>query len=324
MWSNGIGCTFAAIAVAALACNAANAQSDYPNRAIKIVVPTPPGPTLDSLPRLIAGHLSDRWKVPVIVENIPGAAQNLGAEAVAKADPDGYTILAAPKGPLTMSQYEFTKLNFDPDAFVPVAVFASQPTVLVASTKAPFDTFQAMIAYAKANPGRINYGSPGTGGSMQLMVEILDRDENIQMVHVPYKGVAPAEADLLAGHIDVMFDPLGSALPYIKDGKFKALGVTSKSRITELPDVPAIAEVIPNYVYDEWFAFVAPPRTSPEIAAKLSQAVAETLRMPEVAQRFRDVSVTPVGSSPSEAAALLKKESDGWRSVVAQLGVKMD
>jgi tripartite-type tricarboxylate transporter receptor subunit TctC len=324
MRNNGIGRLLAVITIGTLAWSTANAQSDYPNRPIKIVVPTPPGPTLDSLPRLIAGHLSERWKVPVIVENVPGAAQNLGAEAVAKADPDGYTLLAAPKGPLTMSQYEYAKLNFDPDAFVPVSVFASQPTVLVASTKTPFDTLLAMIAYAKANPGRINYGSPGTGGSMQLMIEILDRDENIQMIHVPYKGVAPAEADLLAGHIDVMFDPLGSALPYIKDGKFKALGVTSKSRILELPDVPAIAEVIPDYVFTEWFAFVAPPRTSPEIAAKFSQAVAETLRLPDVAQRFRDVSVTPVGSSPSETGALLKKESGDWRSVVAQLGVKMD
>ena len=324
MRNNGIGRLLAVITIGTLACSGAYAQSDYPNRAIKIVVPTPPGPTLDSLPRLIAGHLSERWKVPVIVENVPGAAQNLGAETVAKADPDGYTILAAPKGPLTMSQYEYTKLNFDPDAFVPVSVFASQPTVLVASTKTSFDTLQAMIAYAKANPDRINYGSPGTGGSMQLMVEILDRDENIHMIHVPYKGVAPAEADLLAGHIDVMFDPLGSALPYIKDGKFKALGVSSKSRTPELPDVPAIAEVIPDYVFTEWFAFVAPPRTSTEIAAKLSQAVAETLRLPDVAQRFSDVSVTPVGSSPSETGALLKKESDSWRSVVAQLGVKMD
>jgi tripartite-type tricarboxylate transporter receptor subunit TctC len=324
MWSNRIGRVFAAISLAALACSGANAQSDYPNRAIKIVVPTPPGPTLDSLPRLIAGHLSDRWKVPVIIENIPGAAQNLGAEAVAKADPDGYTILAAPKGPLTMSQFEYAKLNFDPGAFVPISVFASQPTALVASTKAPFDTLQSMIAYAKANSGRVNYGSPGTGSSLQLMVEILNRDLNITMVHVPYKGIGPAEADLLAGQIDLLFDPLGSALPFIKDGKFKALGVTSKSRTAELPDVPAIAEVVPDFVFTEWFAFVAPSRTSSEIAAKFSQAVAETLRLPDVAERFRAVSVTPVGSTPAETSALLKKESDSWRSVIAQLGVKMD
>jgi tripartite-type tricarboxylate transporter receptor subunit TctC len=203
-------------------------------------------------------------------------------------------------------------------------VFASQPAALVASTKTPFDTLQALIAYARANPGRINYGSPGTGSSLQLMLEILSRDETMQMVHVPYKGIAPAEADLLAGQIDLLFDPLGSALPFIRDGKFKALGVTSKSRAPELPDVPAIAEVIPGFVFTEWFAFVAPPRTDPEIAAKFSQAVAETLRLPDVVQRFRDVSVTPVGSSPSETAALLKKEAEGWRTTVAQLGVKMD
>jgi tripartite-type tricarboxylate transporter receptor subunit TctC len=313
-----------ALGAAAFINTGAHAQSDYPNRAIKIVVPSPPGPTLDSLPRLIAARLSDRWKVSVIVENIPGAAQNLGAEAVAKADPDGYTMLAAPKGPLTMSQYEYAKLNFDPDAFVPVSVFASQPTVLVASTKTPFDTLPAMIAYAKANPGRINYGSPGTGSSLQLMMEMLDRHANIQMVHVPYKGLAPAEADLLAGHIDLLFDNLGNALPYIRDGKFKALGVTSKSRAPELPDVPAVSEAIPDFVFTEWFAFVAPPRTSPAIAAKFSQAVAETLRLPDVAQRFHDVSVTPVGSSPGETAALLKKESDDWRRTIAQLGIKMD
>jgi tripartite-type tricarboxylate transporter receptor subunit TctC len=324
MWNKGIGAILITIVVAALSCTASKAQSDYPNRAIKIVVPTPPGPTLDSLPRLIASHLSERWKVPVIIENVPGVAQNLGAETVAKSEPDGYTVLAAPKGPLTMSQYEYTKLNFDPAAFVPVSVFASQPATLVASTKTPFDTLQAMIAYAKANPGRINYGSPGTGSSLQLMVEILKRDENIQMVHVPYKGVAPAEADLLAGQIDLLFDPLGSALPYVRDGKFKALGVTGKSRTPELPDVPAIAEAIPDFVFAEWFAFVAPPRTSPEIAGKFSQAVAETLRLPDVVRRFHDVSVTTVGSSPSETAALLKKESDKWRSVVAQLGATMD
>ena len=324
MWNKWIGAILTTIAVAALSCTASKAQSDYPNRTIKIVVPTPPGPTLDSLPRLIASHLSERWKVPVIIENVPGAAQNLGAETVAKSDPDGYTMLAAPKGPLTMSQYEYTKLNFDPAAFVPVSVFASQPAALVASTKTPFDTLVALIAYARANPGRINYGSPGTGSSLQLMLEILNRDENIQMVHVPYKGIAPAEADLLAGQIDLLFDPLGSALPFIRDGKFKALGVTSKSRTPELPDVPAIAEVIPSFVFTEWFAFVAPPRTNPEIAAKFSQAVAETLQLPDVVQRFRDVSVSPVGSSPSEAAALLKRESEGWRTTVAQLGVKMD
>jgi tripartite-type tricarboxylate transporter receptor subunit TctC len=324
MWSQCSIRTIAAIVIAVSAVGGAAAQSDYPNRTIKIVVPTPPGPTLDSLPRLIASHLSERWSVPVIIENIPGAAQNLGAEAVARAEPDGYTLLAAPPGPLVISQFEYAKLGFDPEAFVPVSIFATQTPILVASANAPFSTLPELIAYAKANPGKINYGSPGTGSSLQLMVEMLAAAANIQLVHVPYKGLGPAEADLLAGHIDVMFDNQGSALPYIKAGKYKALAVASKSRIAELPDVPAIADTFPDFVFAEWFAFVAPPKTSPQIAAKLSQAVAETLRLPEVAQRFHDVSITPVGSSPAEAGSLLKKESERWGKAIAQLGIKID
>ena len=324
MWSKCIGRMITTIAVALSAAGGALAQSDYPSHTIKIVVPTPPGPTLDSLPRLIASHLSQRWGVPVIIENIPGAAQNLGAETVAKAEPDGYTLLAAPKGPLVISQYEYAKLGFDPTAFVPVTIFATQPSILVASPAATFSTLQELIAYAKANPGRINYGSPGTGSSLQLMVEVLAADAGIRLVHVPYKGLAPAEADLLAGHIDLLFDNLGSALPYIKDGKYRALGVTSEMPIAELPGVPAIAASFPDFVFAEWFAFVAPPKTPPAIAAKLSQAVAETLRLPDVAQRFHDVSVTPVGASPADTAALINKESERWHKTVAQLGVRID
>lgn len=238
MISNRIIRTAVAATIALAACGGAIAQSVFPKETIRIVVPTPPGPTLDSLPRLIATHLSERWGVAVIVENIPGAAQNLGAEAVAKAAPNGYTLLAAPKGPLVISQYEYAKLGFDPTAFVPVTIFATQPSILVANPSAPFATLQKLIEYAKANPGRINYGSPGTGSSLQLMMEILADEANIRLVHVPYKGLGPAEADLIAGHIDLMFDNLGSALPYIRDGKYRALAVTAESPVAELPAFP--------------------------------------------------------------------------------------
>lgn len=324
MLRKALGEAITAISVAAFALGGAAAQTDFPNHTVKIVVPTPPGPTLDSLPRVIASHLAARWNVPVIIENIPGAAQNLGAEAVARAEPDGYTILAAPKGPLVISQYAYTKLGFDPDAFVPVSIFATQPTILVASAKAPFSTLPELIAYAKAHPGKVNYGSPGTGSSLQLMVEMLATDAGIHLVHIPYKGLGPAEIDLVAGHIDVMFDVLGSALPNIKDGKFKALAVTSTSPLAELPGVSPIAATFPDFVFAEWFAFVAPPKTPAQIAAKLSEAVSETLRLPDVAQRFHDVSVTPVGSSPAEAAALINQERERWRKAVAELGVKIN
>jgi tripartite-type tricarboxylate transporter receptor subunit TctC len=313
-----------AVGIAIGAFGGAAAQSDYPSRAIKIIVPVPPGPTLDSLPRVIASHLSKSWGVPVIIENRPGAAQNLGAEAVARAEPDGYTMLSAPKGPLVISQHVYPKLSFDPSEFVPVSVFASQPTVLVAKPNAPFSTLKELIAFAKTNPGRINYGSPGIGSPLHLMVEILSADADIHLVHVPYKGLAPALIDLLAGQIDLMFDNLGNSLPYIKDGKLKVIGVTSQSRISELPDVPTIAESYPDFVFSEWFAIVAPPKTSPEIAAKFSQAIRETLQIPEVAQRFHDVSVTPVGSSPEETAALLKQETERWGKVVAQLKLRIE
>jgi tripartite-type tricarboxylate transporter receptor subunit TctC len=323
MWKKAVGGAIAAIAAVAFGTGAVG-QADFPNHTIKIVVPSPPGPTLDSLPRVIASSLSKRWSVPVIIENIPGAAQNLGAEAVARAEPDGYTILAAPKGPLVISQYAYAKLGFDPNAFVPVSIFATQPTILVASAKAPFSNLPELIAYAKAYPGKVNYGSPGAGSSLQLMVEMLATDADIHLVHIPYKGLAPAEADLVAGHIDVMFDNLGSALPFITDGKYKALAVTSRSPLAELPGVPPLAATYPDFIFAEWFALVAPPKTPAAIANKFSQAVSEALRLPDVAQRFHGVSVTPVGSTPAEAAALIDEERAVWRKAVTQLGVKID
>jgi len=329
MWHGYLGRTMSIVAAATItflasAADGARAQADFPNRTIRIVVPTPPGPTLDTLPRLIAAQLAERWHIPVIVENRPGAAQNLGAEAVAKAEPDGYTLLAAPKGPLVISQYLYPKLGFDPPALVPVTIFATQPAVLVARKDAPFSTLPEMIAYAKANPGKINYGSPGIGSSLHLMLELLSADAGIRLVHVPYKGLAPAEADLLAGHIDVLFDILGSALPFIKDGKFKAIGVASQAQLAELPGIAPIAITYSDYVFSEWFALMAPPKTPPAIATKLAQAVADTLKLPQVAQRYQDVSVMPVGDTPAEAAVLLGAERERWRKIVGELGLKIE
>ncbi len=209
---------------------AATARSDYPNRTVKIVVPAPPGAILDILPRIIADRLSARWGQSVVIENRPGAAQNLGAEAVAKAEPDGYTLLVTPPGPLVISQYYYPKLGFDPTAFVPVTIMVTVPPLLVVNPKVPVSTFQELIAYAKANPNKMTYGSPGAGSTPQLAMEKLMSAAGIRLVHVPYQGLAPAQRDLLAGHIDVMIDNLGNALPYIKDAKLKLLAVTTEAR----------------------------------------------------------------------------------------------
>jgi tripartite-type tricarboxylate transporter receptor subunit TctC len=319
--------TLRAVSLATLVVSAAGdvlAQDSYPNRLIKIVVPAPPGTVLDSLPRFIADKLAARWKQPVIIENRPGAAQNLGAEAVAKAAPDGYTLLATPEGPLVISQYVFSNLGFDPSAFVPVSIFITQPIVLVVNPRVPYSSLQEMLAFAKANPDKTSYGSPGTGSSLHLVAEMLQRSAGVQLLHVPYKGMAPAMADLLAGHIAMTVDVLGNALPYIKSGKLRALAVATETRVAELPDVPAIAETFPGFNFRGWFAVAAPPNTSPEIAATISQAIAETLRLPEVVQRFRELSVTPLGTSPAETAAFLQQERERWRRVATVTNVRVE
>jgi len=303
--------------------NVGRADIDYPQRPVKIVVPAPAGTVLDSLPRILADKLSGRWGQAVIIENRPGAAQNIGAEAVAKAEPDGYTLLATPDGPLVISQHVFSRLGFDPGAFVPISIYVTQPIVLVANPSVPYSSLSDMLAFAKTNPLKINYGSPGTGSSLHLLAEMLQTSSGVRLLHVPYRGMAPAMTDLLAGHIALTVDVLGNALAYIKAGRLKALAVASQARIPELPEVPAIAEMIPNFHFESWFAVVAPPQTPPEIAARVSQAIATTLHLPDVAQKFRDFSVTPLGTSPAETAAFLKEESERWRQVVAATGVKV-
>jgi tripartite-type tricarboxylate transporter receptor subunit TctC len=300
------------------------AQNDYPTRTIRIIVPLPPGPFADALPRIIAVKLSARWGHAVIVENRPGASQNLGAEVVAKAEPDGHTLLATPSGPLVTSQHLFPKLGFDPAAFVPVTVTTTMPYMLVANPRVPAATVKELIALAKTHPQKITYASPGTGSPPHLTAEMLRSAAGIRMVHVPYKGQGPAMNDLLGGHVDLLVDNLANTLPHIRDGKLKALGVASEERIPELPGVPALAETYPGVVNTAWYAIVAPPKTPPEIAAKLSTAVAETLKLADVMNRLRDFAATPVGNSPAEAAAFFKQESERWRRVIAANGIKLE
>lgn len=300
------------------------AQSDYPVRTIRIIVPLPPGPFADALPRIIAAKLSARWGQAVIIENRPGAASNMGAEAVAKAEADGHTLLATPSGPLVTSQHLYPKLGFDPVAFVPVTVMATLPYTLVVNPRVPVSTVQELVALAKARPNKITYASPGTGSPPHLTTEMLKSAAGVRMVHVPYKGQAPAMNDLLGGHVDLLVDNLANTLPHIRDGKLKVLGVTTETRVPELPGVPALNESYPGVVNTAWYAVVAPPKTRPEIAAKLSAAIAETLKLPDVTNRLRDFSATPVGSSPAETAAFFKQESERWRRVIAANGIKLD
>jgi tripartite-type tricarboxylate transporter receptor subunit TctC len=310
------------LAFVCLTSGAGLAQDQYPSRMIKMVVPIPPGVTGDVLPRIVAEKLTTRWGHPVIVENRPGAGLNLGAELVATSAPDGYTLLATPAGPLVVSQSFFPKLRFDPSAFVPVTVYAAVPYVLVINSKLPISNLKEFIAYAKANPGKINYASSGIGSALHLTVEMLMRAASIHLVHIPYQGVAPALTDLLSGQVDMMVDNLGNSLPLVKDGRLRALGVASEARISELPDVPAIAEQFPGFYSTAWLGVVAPPKTPTDIAWKLSRAIADIATSPDVAKRFRALSHSPVTMTPDEMRLFLRGEIDRWRGVITAGGIK--
>lgn len=314
---NGVPLTLGlALAQVVVASEAGVCQPSYPDRTVRIVVPVPPGPLLDALPRMIAEKLATRWGKPVIVENRPGAASNIGAEQVAKAEPDGHTILVTPPGPLVVSKWVFPKLGFDPEAFTPITILITQPPVIVASAKVQATGIPDLIALAKANPAKLTYGSPGTGSTPQLAMERLLRMTDIRLGHVPYQGLGPAMNDLLAGHIDVMMDILGNVMEHARDGRLKLLAVTTERRRAEVPLVPVVSEVVPGFTHGEWFAVVGPPKLSPAIAEKLSREIAEILRLPDVASRLRTSIVDPVGSTPAETAVFIRKEASRWAATL--------
>ena len=300
------------------------AQDAYPNRAIKIIAPVGAGSVADLVPRLVAEKLGGQWGVPVYVENRPGGNTNIGAEAAARAEPDGYTLLAAPATTLAVNPSLFPKLTFDLTAFVSVTVIADQPNVLVANPKLPFSTVQGLISFAKANPGKLTYASPGVGSVQHLSMELLASMTGIALVHVPYKDLPEAVNDVVGGHVDLLFDNLGSAAALIKNGNLKAIAVGSERRNVFLPDMPSLSEAVPGFRSVTWFAVVAPPRTPAVIAEKLSAAIAEILKTADVTNRFRDLYATPVGSSPADTAAFFAQERERWRSAIVSAGIKVE
>jgi tripartite-type tricarboxylate transporter receptor subunit TctC len=316
------GAAAAALALALLAFTAPASAETYPSKPIHIVVPLPPGSNGDLMPRILGQHLSNRLGQPVVIENRSGAAQNLGAEYVSRAAPDGYTLLATPQGPLVISPSFYPNLPFDPSQFVPITIMAKLPYMLVVHPSVPAGTFAEFIAYAEAHPGKLNYGTPGLGSSSHLTGEMLKLAAGIQMTHVPYAGLAPAITGLLAGHTDVMTANLDSVLTHVQAGKLKGLAVTGEKRAPEVPDLPAIAETYPEVVSMSWFAVVAPPKTPPEIAEKLSAAFGQILHEPEIEKRWREMSLTPVGGTPAEVGAFLQEETARWRKVIVSGGIK--
>ena len=263
--------------------------NEYPTRPIKIVVPVSPGGAPDVVTRLVSEDLQKRLKQPIWIENRPGAGERIGTEYVAKAPPDGYTLLATPPGPLVVAPHLYSALPYDPIEFAPVSRLTRGHLVLVTRPDITARNVRDLVNLAKANPGGLKFASPGIGTPPHLTAEMFRLAAQINVIHVPYKGLAPAVTDLLAGHVDFMIDNLGNALPHIRSGRLKALGIASGSRIAELPDVETIAQTFPTVISTSWFGIVAPPKTPLPIADRLSKAIAETLKQPAIVAKLRKI-----------------------------------
>jgi tripartite-type tricarboxylate transporter receptor subunit TctC len=307
---------FAAVPVVAAA------QDNYPSRPVRVIVPLSAGGSADVIPRLVAEKLTQRFGQTFVIENRPGATGGVGAEVVFKAEPDGYTVLATTPPVLVINENLYRKIAYDPRAFVPVSIVSALSNVLAVSNKAPFTTLDGLIAFAKANPDKLNYASPGLGSSQHLAMEWLKALAGIKLTHVPYNGTGPALNDVIAGHVDLMFAGAVSVLPLMTGNRLRGIAVDSEKRIVELPDVPTVAETFPGYVVTSWNAVVAPPKTDAAIVAKLSAAIAEVVRMPDVSKRLRDMTAVPIGNTPAEAATRIAQERERWHKIIVSAGIK--
>ena len=305
----------------------AAAQTDvaanYPSRTVRIVVTVPAGGGVDSVTRIFADKLQRRLGQPFVVENQGGAGGNVAASTVFAAAPDGYTLMSSQPAPLTTNIALYKKLSFDPAAFEPVVIMSRFPNVLLVRKDFPVKTAAEFIAYAKANPGKLNYGSQGIGTTSHLTTELFMSLTGTKIVHVPYKGTAPALNDLLAGNVDLIFMELSSAMRLHQGGNAHILAVATEQRLASLPDVPTMIEAgVPGFVSDTWNALSAPPRTPAPIVNKLNGAVNDIIAAPETQKQFEELSLLPAGGSPSDMGKFVKAETARWTEVIRRAGIQ--
>jgi tripartite-type tricarboxylate transporter receptor subunit TctC len=299
--------------------------SEYPTRPIRLVVPFSAGGSADSVGRIMAQELNTPLGNPVIVENRPGASGNIGAEAVASAKPDGYTLLLA-TSPFAVNISLYRKLSYHPARdFTPISLVALQPNVLVVHPSLPVRTVADLIVYAKSHPGELNFGSSGAGASQHLAAELFMRQAEVEMTHVPYRGGAAAMTDLLAGRVHLMFETLPSALPHVRDGRLRPIAVTTSHRSDQLPQVPTFSESgLPNCESRGWLGIVAPAGTPREIIEKLSTLAREIVRKRAVADLLKTMGLEVVGSSPTEFRSFVGAEIEAYRELIAKAKISID
>ncbi len=299
---------------------------DYPNKPIRIIVPFPPGGATDIPARLIAPKLTEALGQPVVIENRAGAGGIIGVEMVAKAAPDGYTLLMATNADFAMTPYIYPKLPYDPfKAFTPISVVVESPMLLVVPASSPYNSLADIIAAAKAKPGTVSYSTAGTGSTSHVLTEMLASDVGIQLLHVPYKGGAPAAAAIATGEVAMGLHNLGSSLNYVKGGKAKAIAVTSAKRHPSFPEWPTAAEAgVQGYNATIWIGMAAPAGTPIEIVNRMSTEVARAVRSPDLRERFTAIGNDPLGTTPEEAAARIKQESARYSVVIKQANIRSE
>jgi len=312
--------------VLALTLAESSAAQGYPVKPIRFVVPYAPGGNTDILSRLLGQKLNEAWRQQVIIDNRPGAAGTVGAELVARAPADGYTLIMGSFGNIIVANSLYKNLKYDPlKDFAPVALVSLPPGVLVEHPAVPAQNVRELIAYAKSNPGRLNYGSPGSGAWNHLFFELFKTSAGVSIVHVPYKGIAPAVVDLLGGQVQLAISAFPTALPHVRSGKLRALAVTSAKRSGLMTDVPTIAESgLPGYEAAGWFGVLAPAGTPPSVVTKLNTEINRILELPEVKASLASDGAEPAGGSPAQMADSARAASIKWGKIIRELNIRTE
>ncbi|HET6493158.1 MAG TPA: tripartite tricarboxylate transporter substrate binding protein [Burkholderiales bacterium] len=299
------------------------AAAEFPARPVRFVVASSPGGALDVLARLVGPKLTEKWGQPVVVDNRAGAGGVIGTEIVANASADGYNILVIAQG-FTANPFLYKKLPYrTPDDFAPITILAYGPNVLVVHPSVKVTSVKELIALAKEHPGKLNYATSGVGAASHLSIEMFKRMAGVEMVHIPYKGAGAATAAIVGGQVQLLFTSTGAAMPHIKSGRLKALGVTTAKRTPALPDVPTIAEAgLPGFQVDGWYALLAPGKTPKPIIERLYRDTAAVLKSPDIVNRIQAVGLEPAGISPQEFSSYIRAELKKWGKLIREAGIK--
>jgi tripartite-type tricarboxylate transporter receptor subunit TctC len=298
--------------------------ADWPARPVRVVVPFTPGGSTDITARLVSNRLQEVWGQSVVVENKPGAGGNIAADMVAHSDPDGYTILISGP-PLATNQFLYPSLSYDPVGdFAPVTMLITQPNLMCVPNSSPAKSVKEFIAYCNENRGKVTYASSGNGTTLHLSGELFKRLAKVEMIHIPYRGGAPAINDLIPGRVDVIFDNMPSIVSHVRAGSLRGLAVTTKERVAVVPDIPTIAETVPGFDVFSWFGFFVPARTPEGVIARINADTNAALAHASVKSRFEELGATPKGSTPAELAFFLKSEIDKWGPVIQEAKIRVE